>query len=519
MEHHRAGRLEEAEGLYQRILQAEPRHADAHHLLATIGLQRGVHQDVQTHARKAVEIAPGRAAYHRTLGQILKELGDVQGARASFEQALGLNPRFAPAANSLGLMHEEQGEGERAIELYRQAIEAMPQFAEAHFNLGNALRKAGRAEAAIKAYRQTILTNPGFALGHHNLGNMLFSAHADHEGAMACYRKALELKPDLALAQEGRAHILLAQGRWKEGFRAYGYRSVRPLAAPLGISGIPALPADLDAALLRHRTLVLIGEQGVGDVLFFARFVPLLAARGVELIYWGDQRLAPMLARGVGLTRCYGMDETPPEDLPRVPMGDLPGLLGMSEGDPLPPTPDLMPEPERVQRICETLGRLGPPPYTAVTWRAGSKLMEHALYKGIPLVQLAAALRFAPGTLISVQRLPKAGETEQLAAITRRPVHDLAAVNEDLEDMLALMSLVDDYVSVSNTNVHLRASTGRCARILAPIPSEWRWMWDGEFSPWYPEMQIFRQQRDGWQNALAHLGKMLSESSAKPDAK
>jgi hypothetical protein len=166
----------------------------------------------------------------------------------------------------------------------------------------------------------------------------------------------------------------------------------------------------------------------------------------------------------------------------------------------------------------ETLERLGPAPYTAVTWRAGSKLIEHALYKEIPLDQLASALRFAPGTLISVQRLPKAGETDQLAAITGRPVHDLSAVNEDLEDMLALMSLADDYVSVSNTNVHLRASTGRSARILVPLPSEWRWMRDGESSPWYPGMQIFRQQRDGWQNALARLGNMLSESSANPGA-
>jgi lipoprotein NlpI len=448
----------------------------------------------------------------------MKEQGDAQSARASFERALDLNPRFAPAANSLGLMHEEQGEGERAIALFRQAIGALPQFAEAHYNLGNALRRAGQAEAAIEAYRQTILINPGFALGHHNLGNMLFSARADHDGAMACYRKALELKPDLALAQEGSAHILLARGRWKEGFRAYGYRSLRPLPAPVGISGSPAQSADLEAALSRYHTLVLIGEQGVGDVLFFARFVPLLAARGVELIYWGDQRLAPMLARGCGLTRCYGMGETPPEELPRVPMGDLPGLLGLSEGDPLPPAPDLMPEPQRVQRMRETLERLGPAPYTAVTWRAGSKLIEHALYKEIPLDQLASALRFAPGTLISVQRLPKAGETDQLAAITGRPVHDLSAVNEDLEDMLALMSLADDYVSVSNTNVHLRASTGRSARILVPLPSEWRWMRDGESSPWYPGMQIFRQQRDGWQNALARLGNMLSESSANPGA-
>jgi hypothetical protein len=89
-------------------------------------------------------------------------------------------------------------------------------------------------------------------------------------------------------------------------------------------------------------------------------------------------------------------------------------------------------------------------------------------------------------------------------------VHDLSALNEDLEAMLALLALVDEYVGVSNTNMHLRAGVGRTARVLVPQPPEWRWMAVGEASPWFPGFRVYRQHVDGeWRDALARLSRDL----------
>jgi hypothetical protein len=85
-------------------------------------------------------------------------------------------------------------------------------------------------------------------------------------------------------------------------------------------------------------------------------------------------------------------------------------------------------------------------------------------------------------------------------------VHDFSASNEDLEEMLALLAVVDEYVGVSNTNMHLRASVGRAARVLVPWPAEWRWLVSGDESPWFPGFRIYRQRPDGdWTAALERL--------------
>jgi len=79
-------------------------------------------------------------------------------------------------------------------------------------------------------------------------------------------------------------------------------------------------------------------------------------------------------------------------------------------------------------------------------------------------------------------------------------------LNEDLEEMLALLTALDDYLGVSNTNMHLRAGIGRTARVLVPWPAEWRWMAAGHASPWYPGFRVYRQQPDGdWNEALTRL--------------
>ena len=87
-----------------------------------------------------------------------------------------------------------------------------------------------------------------------------------------------------------------------------------------------------------------------------------------------------------------------------------------------------------------------------------------------------------------------------------REAYDLMALNDDLEDMLAALSLLDEYVTVSNTNVHLRIGAGGTCRVLVPNPAEYRWMSGGDESPWFPGSKVYRQRVDGdWGGAFAAL--------------
>ncbi|MGH6954304.1 MAG: hypothetical protein ACREGL_08990, partial [Alphaproteobacteria bacterium] len=199
-----------------------------------------------------------------------------------------------------------------------------------------------------------------------------------------------------------------------------------------------------------------------------------------------------------------------------VAVPDLPYLVavGPEEAPPLP----LVPDATRVARLRRRLAELGPPPYLGVTWRAGTE-GDTRLHKSVDLELLARALAPAAGTVVVAQRRPAAGEVGSFARTLGRPAHDLSPLNDDLEDMLALMSLLDDYVAVSNTNAHLRAGVGKTCRIVVPQPPEFRWMLAGEGSPWFPGFAVYRQSLSGdWAEPLMTLARDLLKQCSSGDA-
>ena len=174
---------------------------------------------------------------------------------------------------------------------------------------------------------------------------------------------------------------------------------------------------------------------------------------------------------------------------------------------PLPLTPTAA----ALDVLRSTLTGFGPPPYIGVTWRAGIAPDDEpgarwSLYKHIGLAQLAGILREVRGTIVVLQRRLRAGELQAFARDLGREAHDLSALNDDLEGMLVLLALLDDYVGVSNTNMHLRAGLGKRARVLVPCPAHWRWMTSDGKSPWFPGFWLYRQRTDGsWDEAFAQL--------------
>jgi ADP-heptose:LPS heptosyltransferase len=195
-----------------------------------------------------------------------------------------------------------------------------------------------------------------------------------------------------------------------------------------------------------------------------------------------------------------------------LPVGDLPRLLGAQD---TPPPLAVRAAADRVAHWRERLAALGPAPYLGVTWRAGTKTDdapefaargEDPLYKEIDIAMLATTLRAWPGTVLVLQRLPQQAEVAAFAKALGRAAHDLSATNDDLVDMAALLHLIDDYVGVSNTNMHLRAGVGRTARVLIPFPPEFRWMSAGNEAPWFRGFRIYREppNRD-WQPVMNAL--------------
>jgi hypothetical protein len=359
------------------------------------------------------------------------------------------------------------------------------------------LRRTGRAREAEEAYRRATQCEPPLAVAWVNLGNVLKDADRFDE-AIEAYARAESMSPALPEIHLSRAIACLATGDLERGWDEYRWR--------FGAPPDPGVRERLRDAIRAGRTIEIQGEQGLGDVLFFLRWAGALRAQGAKLAFRGDPRLFALLSRSGVFDRVLGVGDRA-EGALALPSGDLPWAahgLGASH----PPAFPLEASGEAMEAAGKLLEAAGPPPYAGIAWRAGLPAQGSAehLHKMVPLEALGEALRHVPGTIVSLQR---GAETAEMAALEKhaaRPVADAGALNADLDVILGLLARLDEYAGVSSTNVHLRAGLGLGARILVPVPPEWRYGRAGAASPWFPAFTLYREERDGgWRQALDTL--------------
>ena len=228
VQHHSEGRLPEAEGLYQQILQADPNQPVALHLLGLIAHQVGKNDIAFDLITKALAVEPDYAEAHCNLGLVLHGLGKLDEAVASYHKALVIKPDYAEAHFNLGSLLQKLGRLEDAVVSYHKAIVIKPDYAEAHNVLGNTLVGLGRLDDAISSYHKALVIKPDYAEAHNNLGNTL-KDQGRLEDAVACYRKALAIKPNIAEAHYNLGNALSRLGRLQEAIVSFrGALDIKP---------------------------------------------------------------------------------------------------------------------------------------------------------------------------------------------------------------------------------------------------------------------------------------------------
>ena len=440
----------------------------------------------------------------------LHQRGQLDEAERLYNQVLSLEPGNAVATHYLGMVTWHRGDLVAAERLMRESIAGNAAIADFHNNLGLLLRDTGRQEEAIACYRRTLEVDPGWFAAYNNMGLALESLDRRDE-AIEGYRAAILREPRFAVARQNLARALLAEGHFREAWEQYRWRLVaQGVTAHMPSATQPQLEDSLAG-----RELALRSEQGIGDVLFFLRFAQELVRRGARLAFQGDARLHAMLGRTGFFELGFASEYVATPGREAVFVGDLPWLLDANDPDGFPPPLRLTPLQDRVHRLEERFPAESGAPRVGLTWRAGTVAPGPVArqLKALAPADLARATQDRRGTWISVQRQPRAGEREALQDALGSPVHDMSAANEDLEEMLALMSVLDDYVGVSNFNTHLRAGLGRPMEILVPFPPEWRWGIAGERSPWFPTARIVRQAQGGEWNQ--NRGQTPNQATAK----
>ena len=199
VQHHQAGRVDEADGLYRLLLDVEPEFADELHLSGLIRLARNQPGETIELSGQAIDGNPGNAAYHGNLGRAYAALDDADAALESFRRAVELNPNSAESLASMGQLLRKLARYGEAIKCLEQARQVQPGSADIESTLGSVYHAANRLEEAVTCYLRTVEINPDHAAAHSNLGLALFDL-GDLAGAIQHDRRAVELQPEAPAA-------------------------------------------------------------------------------------------------------------------------------------------------------------------------------------------------------------------------------------------------------------------------------------------------------------------------------
>jgi tetratricopeptide (TPR) repeat protein len=571
---HQNNRLSEAEQVYRRILQIEPEHPEALHLLGVIAHQKNDHQKALQLISRAIGIEPQNPRFYNNLGLAFEALDQMPDAIQSYQQALQLDPKYAAACNNMGhalknegrfdaaiaYLHKaiqlapqmpqaqfnlakilaqngnlarahdhyqqainlkpdyekaynnlgnvlvDQGQIDAAIQNFHKAIEIKPDYLGALNNLGNALRLQNRTDEAIEIFKQAIQQTPDSAESYCHLGNA-FKDHGEFDTALRHYQQAIQITPNFAEAHFNRSIVLLLSGNFSEGWKEYEWRLQRNEWQTI-CSQRTGLPRWGGQSFVGKRLFV-YDEQGFGDTLQFARYLPLVKDRGGTVIFETRRELTGLFKNFTGIDQVI---ERQSYDRPVVaadfyiPLLSLPGIFKT-----------------HLETIPNDIPYLFADPAKAAYWNrwpdasefkvgivwAGQPIHGEDRNRSCTLSQFEPLIEIPGVQLIGLQKGPAA---RQQFNQEEANIHfaNLGEEFKDFSDTAGLIENLDLVISVDTAVAHLAGAMGKPVWVLLPFIPDWRWMIDRADSPWYPSMRLFRQKtKADWNSVFERIADEL----------
>jgi FkbM family methyltransferase len=439
--------------------------------------------------RRAVALAPESSAAHCGLASVLAARAQIGEAVVAFDRALALDPDNVDARLGLGNCLFAQNDFAGAEVQFLRIAELEPARAVGWHNLGAVLERVGRLEEAIAALRtaeQLDRRNDGELDSFANLAFALAESGNPDE-AIALYERWLPERPGV-LAYYAYSQLLLAQGRFAEGWDQYRFRWLNePLLSVRYRGPFPAWTGQP----LHGKSIRLRLEQGIGDMFQFVRYATLLKDLGASVQI---PRFVDFAGRFAGIDHVDSPGEPPPAFDYYVNMLDLPGIFG-TDAQTIPATiPYLSAEPERVARWAPRLTADGGALRVGLVW-AGNPSHPRDRFRSLDLRLLTPLGRVQGLHWYSLQK--DARERDGHAGSEAFDWIDLGPELTDFNETLAVVSQLDLVLCVDTAVAHLAGALGKPVWVLIAEPSDWRWMKGRKDSPWYPTMRLFRQQRRG----------------------
>ena len=504
LELHQAGNFEQAELIYKQILKVDPNNPDALHLLGAIFSNNQDYDNAIRYIKKALSINPS-ANYFVTLANTYLSQNNSAEAINCYKALLSVYPDYIEVYSVLGNKLSESGRITEAIEYYNKAIEIKPDCVEAYYNLGNVLLDNNKIESAKKYYNQAIEIKPDYAGAYYNLG-VAFHFENNMQEAIKYYKKALSIKPDYIEIYFNLASAYLIEKNFDKGWEVY--KQNRHLKQEKHHIDKSLIKTQWNGEPLEGKTIYIYNEQGIGDTIFSARYLPVLNSMGAKVIF-KPQAVLKELFRQSDL-KAEIVDNSVNEidicfdthisayyllSILNINIDNIPFQAGYLNAD------KKKMEYYKQKYFNNDKFKVG------LVWQ-GSPGFKNDKRRSVTLEKFYMLANIPNIQLYSLQ---KGTGTEQLLQLPENvEIMDLGATFNDFSDTAAAIDNLDLVITVDTAVAHLTGALGKPVWMMIPYSPDWRWFLNTNECLWYKSLKIFRQNEpDNWPEVFDRIYKSL----------
>ncbi len=502
--------LDAAIASYDMAIDLNPDYAEAFSNRGNALKALNRHEEALASYDTAIQLYPDYADAHYNRGYTLKKLGKLDEAIASYDTAIRINPNHAAAHTNKGNALQETRRLGEAIASYDAAIQIDPHHAEAFSNRGDALKGLGQLDEAIVNYDTAIRIKPDFAEAYSNLGNAQKEL-GQLDAAIVSYDTAIKINPNYAEAYWHKSLILLLCGDFENGWKLYEWRWKNEIL--FGRQALFKQPylngSDLKNELrgatsrLSNKKLLVWMEQGIGDEIMFASLLPDLENSLESFVVECEERLLPLLQRSFPKISFAPRTEPPAPQLFKdtvhyqTSIGEF-GQCLRSEIKYFPMQRGyLKADSNKFDQIFSDYNRRWPGKLrVGISWHTSNA--KRGSQRSLPLHKWQPIIGNTDCTFISLQYgdvdndLLALKEHSGISVFNDRSVDPII----DMDTFAAQIAALDLVISIDNSTAHLAGALGVPTWMFVPYIPDWRWFLDGDDSPWYGSLKMYRQGED-----------------------
>ena len=494
-----------AKDFFIKVIQIDSSYIDAHYNLGIVFNELKDFQNSINCYEKTIQIDSNHADAHNNLGMVFYKLKDFQNSINYYEKAIQIDSNNVHAYNNLGNSLIGLYRTKEAVDYYKKAIEIDSNYIKAHENLGIAFYKLGEFQKAISCHEKAIQLDPNNLNSHNNLG-ILFHKLGEFKNAQHYFEKAMQIDPNHPDVNFSFGMLLLSMLDFKKGLIKYEWRKKLPqnINKFKNIKGL-----EWQGQNLNNKTILILSEQGIGDIIQFSRYIYLIEKEySANIIIKTDKKIAHLFSKSK-FKLIFNEDNIPKYDFYKHLMS-LPKIY-YEKTKTFPSQINFIPKDKKItlkwkERLNEIKGfKVG------INWQ-GRKTYGVDHLRSIPLNYFNDLFNIEKINFISLQ---KGFGLEQIKNFKHKDkLYNFSKEVDNgeniFEDTIGILQNIDLVISIDSSLVHLSSTLGIKTFALLHFCPDWRWnLMTKEFS-WYDNLKIYRQEEvNKWDSIFSLLKKDL----------